>query len=271
MSIAKNADISYSESTMEKRIRGILFDKDGTLFNYGEVWGSVIDNMLRANIPMDRLSDERKEQCLHEFEVVIGVDRNGCSYSDGILFRHNNIPMAILRILRICLKYFLNIYKVIKAVMLLMKRSDYGVEEKIKKMNFSDVRRVFRAAKDRGMIIGIVTNDIRRSTNLFIERMGVEDLISFVRCGDSECRKKPNPEAIHQFCEEYEITEEEVAVVGDTLIDMEFARNGKVGYSIALLSGSGDKDALEKTASIVYPELIDIISDPVLFPKKKQC
>ena len=99
--------------------------------------------------------------------------------------------------------------------------------------------------------------------------MGVEDMVSFVRCGDSDCRKKPNAEAIRQFCEEYEITEDEVAVVGDTLIDMEFARNGKVGYSIALLTGSGDKGALEKIASAVYDELIDILSDPVLFPKKK--
>lgn len=255
---------------MDKRIRGILFDKDGTLFNYGEVWGSVIDNMLRENIPMNRLSDERKEKCLHEFEVVIGVDKDGCSYPDGILFRHNNIPMAVIRLTNICLKNFLNVYKVAKAILGLMKRSDYGVDEKIKKMNFSDVRAVFRAAKDRGMIIGIVTNDIRRSTNMFIERMGVEDMISFVRCGDSDCRKKPNAEAIHQFCEEYEITAEEVAVVGDTLIDMEFARNGKVGYSVALLTGSGDKDALEKNADAVYPELIDLIADPVLFPKKKQ-
>ena len=255
---------------MEKRIRGILFDKDGTLFNYGEVWGSVIDTMLRANIPMKRLSAERKEKCLHEFEVVIGVDKDGNSYPDGILFRHNNIPMAVLRLLRICFRYFLNIYKVTKAILSLMKRSDYGVDEKIKKMNFSDVRAVFRAAKDRGMIIGIVTNDIRRSTAMFIERMGVEDMVSFVRCGDSDCRKKPNAEAIRQFCEEYEITEEEVAVVGDTLIDMEFAKNGKVGYSVALLTGSGDREALEKIASVVYGELIDILSDPVLFPKKKQ-
>lgn len=253
---------------MEKRIRGILFDKDGTLFNYGEVWGSVIDHMLRTSIPMKRLSDEKKEQCLHSFEVVIGVDKDGNNYPDGILFRHNNIPAAVFRLVNICLKYHLSIYKVTKVFLNLMKRSDYGVDEKIKKMNFSNVKSVFRACKDRGMIIGIVTNDIYKSTNLFIERMGVEDLISYVRCGDSDCKKKPNPEAIKQFCDEYEISEDEVAVVGDTIIDMEFAKNGKVGYSVALLSGSGDVEALKKISNVMYPELIDMLEDPVLFPKK---
>ncbi len=255
---------------MEKRIRGILFDKDGTLFNYGEVWGSVIDNMLRTTIPMNKLTDEEKERCLHSFEVVIGVDKDGNNYPEGILFRHNNIPSAIIRLVATSIKYRLNIYKVTKAFLNLMKRSDYGIDEKIKQMNFSNVKSVFRACKNRGMIIGIVTNDITSSTKLFIERMGVEDLISYIRCGDSDCKKKPNAEAIRQFCEEYEISEDEVAVVGDTIIDMEFAKNGKVGYSVALLTGSGDKEALQKLSNVIYPELIDMLKDPVLFPQKGQ-
>ena len=51
---------------------------------------------------------------------------------------------------------------------------------------------------------------------------------------------------------------------------MEFAKNGKVGYSVALLTGSGDKEALQKLSNVIYPELIDMLKDPVLFPQKTQ-
>ena len=95
--------------------------------------------------------------------------------------------------------------------------------------------------------------------------MEITEYISFRRTKDSPTHKKPNPEAIREFCSEFNLESSEVAVVGDTIVDMEFAKEGKAGYAVAVLTGSGDIEGLGEKADAVYPELKDILSDPVLF------
>ena len=82
----------------------------------------------------------------------------------------------------------------------------------------------------------------------------------------SKTHQKPNPEAIKEFCREYGFSSNEVAVVGDTIVDMEFAHQGKAGYAIAVLTGSGDNEKLSEIADVVYPALENILDDPILFP-----
>lgn len=250
----------------EDKIKAIIFDKDGTLFNYGDVWGSIIAASLKKSLPMKHLSPEKKKRCLREFQIVIGVDESGHSYSDGILFRHDRFIQATLRLLRLCFRYRLSPIKVYKATVLLARRSDHGLKEKLQNLDFPDVRLVFEECHKRGYILGMVTNDTSISTSMFLERMDAKKYISFIRTGESDCRHKPNPQAIKQFCHENKLKSSEVCVVGDTIIDMQFAKNGKVGYSIAVLTGSGDRKALSKISNAVYPTLKDILSDPVIFP-----
>lgn len=264
--IAKDVFFSYSIAMGEIKIKAILFDKDGTLFNYGEIWGSIIAQSLSTSMPLKKLSPEKRKQCLREFQIVIGVDESGHSYSDGILFRHDRLINATFRLLRLCFRYRLSPIKVYQATVGVAKRSDHGLKEKLDNIDFPDVRTVFEACHMRGYTLGMVTNDTNISTSMFLERMDAYKYISFIRTGESACRHKPNPQAIKQFCQENKISSEEVCVVGDTIIDMQFAKNGKVGYSVAVLTGSGDKGALSRLSNAVYPSLKDILSDPVLFP-----
>ncbi len=251
----------------EYNIKAILFDKDGTLFNYGEVWGSIIAQSLENALPLKKLSAEKRERCLREFQIVIGVDKSGHTYSDGILFRHDRWISATWRLLKLCFRYNLSPIKVYQATVALAKRSDYGLKEKLENLDFPDVRTVFEACHQRGYIIGMVTNDTNISTSMFLEKMDAYKYISFIRTGEStSCKHKPNPQAIKQLCQEKNLTSNQVCVVGDTIVDMQFAKNGKVGYTVAVLTGSGDKEALEKLSNAIYPTLKDILSDPVLFP-----
>lgn len=252
----------------ESNIRAIIFDKDGTLFNYGEVWGSIIAQSLQQALPIQKLSSEKKKLCLREFQIVIGVDESGHSYSDGILFRHDRWMSATWRLFKLCLRYHLSPIKVYKATVSLAKRSDHGLKEKLENLDFPDVRKVFEACHQRGYIMGMVTNDTYLSTSMFLEKMDVYKYISFIRTGESSsCKHKPNPQAIKQFCTENKLSSNEVCIVGDTILDMQFAKNGKVGYKVSVLTGSGDKEALEKLSDAIYPTLKDILTDPVLFPE----
>ena len=59
-------------------IRGIIFDKDGTLFSYAEVWGSVIKDytdsiLMTFNV---KNADEARQRI---YEIV-GIDDRGNNY-----------------------------------------------------------------------------------------------------------------------------------------------------------------------------------------------
>ena len=246
-------------------IRGIILDKDGTLFDYGEVWGPVLSEAIARGLAKARMPEGRKNECIHDFEKVVGVDRAGKTYPDGIIFRHDKLFEATCRILRLTFRYHMNPWRVWKSVKGIINYEYFGLKERLAHMEFPGVKDVIEAMYERGYIIGIVTTDTTVSTELFLEKIGIKKYITFLRTKDSPTHKKPNPEALREFCRENGLESQEVAVIGDTLVDMEFGRLGRAGYTIAVLTGSGDEESLSEAADAVYPTLTDILHDPILF------
>ena len=247
-------------------IKGIILDKDGTLFRYGEVWGPVLSKAIEKGLSKAKLPDEKREECLADFYRVVGVDKDGNTYPDGIIFRHDRLLRATARILHITIRYRMNPWRVWKAVKGILNHEDFGIRERLDSLDFPGVRETIRTLHDSGYILGIVTTDTEESTSLFLSRMGIAEYISFIRTKNKKTHQKPNPEAIKEFCREYGFSSNEVAVVGDTIVDMEFAHQGKAGYAIAVLTGSGDNEKLSEIADVVYPALENILDDPILFP-----
>ena len=239
-------------------IKGIILDKDGTLFRYGDVWGPVLSEAIAEGLIKAKMPEERKNECISDFCRVVGVDSEGNTYPDGVIFRHDKLFLATIRILRITFRYHMNPWRVWKSVKRILNHEGFGIKERLAEMDFPDERATIKALHDKGYILGIVTTDTTESTEIFLNKMGIKEYISFLRTKDSEIHQKPNPEAIKEFCREYGLDSSEVAVIGDTVVDMEFGRQGKAGYTIAVLTGSGDKERLAECADAVYPALSDI-------------
>lgn len=250
---------------MSSKIKAILFDKDGTLFHYGSVWGSVIADSLKHKVPTGNLSEEKSEECLLELEKIVGIDRDGNSYKDGILFRHDKVIECSARLLFLILKYRLRPIASIKAFLSLVDRADHGLKEKLESYDFSKTTEVIERCHEKGYILGIVTNDKKDSVSMFLEKMDPNGRIKFIEAGDGDSKRKPNPKAALKFMKNYGIRREELCIVGDTIIDMQFAKRASAGRRIALLSGSGDEKNLRKLSDAIYYDIEGILKDPVLF------
>ena len=70
-----------------------------------------------------------------------------------------------------------------------------------------------------------------------------------------------------QFASLFGLKSEEIAVVGDSIVDMEYAHNGQVGYTVAVMTGYGKREVLEKYADVIYDRVEDLINDPVILPE----
>ena len=245
-------------------IKAIIFDKDGTLFNYADFWGPIVSRNSIMGFKRFNISEEMADDLAYSFEKTFGVDRNKVNHPNGILFRHDKIVSGVLRVSWKAIRNGLNPIKVMKVLTSLMDH--VNIDKDLEEYDFPDIAPLFHDLKERGYIIGIVTNDMSDSTMKFLRRMKIDRMVDFLRCRDSGCLNKPNPDSIRELCRAYQVDPSEVCMVGDTKIDMKFGRNGKVGYRIAVLTGCGDEPLLRKNSDAVYPTILDIRKDPVLFP-----
>ena len=247
-------------------IKAIIFDKDGTLFNYADFWGPIVSRNSIIGFRRFNISEEMADDLAYSFEKTFGVDRNRVNHPEGILFRHDKILSGIMRVSLKSIRNGLNPFKVVKVLMNLMDH--VNIDRDIEAYDFPPVAPLFRALKDRGYIIGVVTNDMSENTMKFLKAMHIDRMVDFLRCRDSGCLNKPNPDSIRELCRSYRLDPSEVCMVGDTKIDMKFGKNGKVGYRIAVLSGCGDEPLLRRNSDVVYPTVLDLVGDPVLFPER---
>ena len=248
-------------------MRGIIIDKDGTLFNYAYVWGPVVAGAVKAGFSELGVNGEKLEWLSLGFEKLFGVDDKGNNYKNGILFRPDLAPITIARMVLLSLKAVLNPFKVKNKVYSKIQMMGELIKGELEEKQFPGVRELFIKLKESGYVIGIVTNDSINTTAYFLEKMGLCEFVDFIRGAESGCRKKPHPDALNEFLKEFSLSADDVAVVGDTKSDMEFAKRGNAGYRVSVLTGSGDEKLLRRLSDAVYPTIQDLISDPVLFEK----
>jgi haloacid dehalogenase superfamily, subfamily IA, variant 1 with third motif having Dx(3-4)D or Dx(3-4)E len=262
--IATSPTIDYIfHMKAEPNIKGIIFDKDGTLFNYSEVWGPIIGRSITTIMKVFNLQNHPTAR--RRLADFVGVDQDGYINPKGILFNHEEIIRGSLKFISFCLKCHLNPIKTVLLFKRLLAESQtVGLDKILSEIDFSNIHELFNKLEAKGIIVGVVTNDSTESTKICLETMGIADQVQFLKTKDSNCRKKPSPQAIEQFCRTFSLKPEEVAVVGDTNADMTFADRGKAGYKVGLLSGAGDLKAIEKLADVIYPDISSLLTDPVL-------
>lgn len=248
-------------------IKGVIFDKDGTLFNYAEVWGPVAGRAADMILKTFNIASSKRAEVRQELFRILGLDDEGHTYPDGILFNHERRVAAFFKLLSYCMKYRINPYTFKKILFSFLKDPAEGIVHELQRMDFSGVRELFGKLDGNGIKIAVVTNDTTVSAKTCLKNMGIDSYISFLRTKESNCRRKPDPEAIKQFCAYFGFTPEEVAVIGDAIADMKFALNGGVAYRVALLTGSGDEETLSGMADAVYPDITYLKDDRKLFPE----
>lgn len=244
-----------------RRLQGIIFDKDGTLFDYYTVWAPVFRKNVQYILTEFSREDDRllEQRMLH----LLGIGSDGIR-ADGLIFKHNGTRM-LFELFIFAKRNRIPYRRLIEG----LRKGYYDSRELIKKSLLSQPEdpllvTLFERLKDSGYAVGIVTSDNEESTRICLEHLGLTDYIDTIFTYDDAVRKKPNPQSFHLFCTTHGLLPDQVVVVGDAPVDMEYARRGKAGYRIAVLTGSGDVKRLERHADVIYPTVHELLSDPLL-------
>lgn len=124
-----------------------------------------------------------------------------------------------------------------------------GVVDTLNKLNNDGVKLFIVTNKPQPMTDDIVS---RLLPNVFLEIIGQSD----------KYKIKPDPEVINVMCEKYNINKKEVLFVGDSLPDLEFAKNGEVDSALCTYGYAQYTDDLLAKATYVinrFDELIKIV------------
>lgn len=235
-------------------IKGILFDKDGTLIDFLSLWQPAILPVLNRLMTDYHLYPKYRYR--KQLAEVIGFHNGDIDPEGAIVWKPYQLMAEDLG--GVIEKEVADLdYNLLR-----QRLQDYFTDAVHNSMTdvatFTDTRKLFETLKAMDIAIGIVTRDTFLSTWKTMEELGLAHFISFIGTSDNSRPIKPNPELIFQAARLWRCDSTEIMVVGDTPNDMRFANNGRA-IGVGVTSGIGNPTSLAEYTSYVIPSVAELV------------
>ena len=217
----------------------VIFDKDGTLFDFRASWGAFTQNLL-AELAGDAGTARQLGQVLgydpdsHQFTATSPVIAMTTPEIAAILHPHlTGITLAALN----------------------DRMSELSAEAPM--VPAVPLRAVLSALKARGLRLGLATNDTEMPARVHLAGAGVLDLFDYVVGCDSGFGGKPAPGQLIEFLRRFDLTPSRVAMVGDSRHDLDAGRAAGM-HALAVLTGVATVQELAPHADVVLTDIAGI-------------
>ncbi len=220
-------------------LAGILFDKDGTLFDFRGSWLAAYHGVALELAELAGHDRAFAQELLRVAGYDPASDRfrddspllwAACEEVAALWDRH--VGLGTGRTEEIVVRHF-------------------GDHVRYPPVPVGDLPALLKGLRLRGYRIGLATMDHERNARRTLDRLGIADAFGFVAGSDSGLGRKPEPGMVYGFCERCHIPPERVMVVGDSYADMEMARNAGCGLAVAVRTGATPLAVLRRSADHV--------------------
>jgi phosphoglycolate phosphatase len=225
-------------------IRGILFDKDGTLIEVNDTWVPIYRQILQEQFGLG----------LDGAEVM--MERVGFDRASG-KFKANSI-LAAGTTRDLVANWWPELDATGQREKARMLDHDYAHLVKSSLRPLLDLEPVFADLKAMGLVLGVGTNDSHVSARNHMAHIGVVEHFADIIAADTVEVPKPSGNMIRRFAEVTGLEPREIAMVGDNSHDMEEARNGGAGLAIAVLTGNAEAHHIEHLADHTIASVADL-------------
>lgn len=215
----------------------ILFDKDGTLFDFHATWGLNAKQFLLDICAQD-------EARARGLSAAAGFDFDRARYlPDSPLVAATPGQIAA------CLLPHLPEFSSSGLIERMNAMSQAAVQ-----VEATPLQPLMWELRQRGLSLGVVTNDTMAGAETHLAQSGAAGLLDHVLGCDSGYAPKPAPDMLLAFCEMAGVTPERVAMIGDSTGDLNAARAAGM-VAIAVLTGPTERESLEPLADAILPSI----------------
>ncbi|UUX32980.1 HAD family hydrolase [Fundicoccus culcitae] len=229
-------------------LKGIIFDKDGTLVELGNSWDQPTIEVVNILLEETDLTENEKKA----FKLSIGVTDTAIlsnstvaagSIEDQAKAISLVLPLSVAEISERIESYFMDYFK--------------GRQDPIPVID--GVVESLETLKDQGYFLGVVTNDNQKLTDMMLTRAGLISYFDFIGNAD-QYGSKPESSAFDVIHANHGIPPHELVYVGDSSVDMEFGAKTKAAIGLAL--EDEHLDHLKEADYIIrsFTELIPLLS-----------
>ncbi len=229
-------------------IRGILFDKDGTLIDYQRTWIPINraaaayaaggDATLAAELLQLNGHDPATDRVVPGSVLAAGsIDDIAAAFAERLGAR---TPPGL-------------------AAGLDRVYSEGGARHAVL---IEGTLETLAELNGRGFRLGVATNDSMGGLHASLGRCGILELFDFTAGCDSGFGGKPDPRMALGFCAAMGLPPHEIAMVGDAVHDLAMGRAAGAGLNIGVLSGTSAREDLQDFADLILNSVNDLPDRP---------
>lgn len=220
-------------------MKGLLFDKDGTLFDFDQTWGNWAKGAI-DHLSMGEVEAKRRLSDAFDFDYAATKFRPSSPIIAGT---GHLILSAILKV-----------------------RDDLTEEDVMAYVSQSsretplaevcDLRMLFKDLKTQHKI-GLATNDSEASAIGHLRRANILQDFDYVAGSDSGFGSKPNCGMCEAFLQKFSIEAKDAVMIGDSPYDL-IAGKGAGMVALGVLTGPASRDELMEYADDVIPSIAQL-------------
>ncbi len=225
-------------------IKGILFDKDGTLVDFEQTWLAIGDAMALETAGGDRagadvlLERAGLDTATKRFKAdsVFAAGTN----ADIVRLWHPELTDGQ----RLAMVERFDTFCAIK-----------GAEAAVPLPGVIDALRELHRS---GLKLGVATNDSTAGAERTLLALGVAQKFDAAYGYDAVANPKPAPDPVIAFCDLTGLKPSQLAMVGDNRHDLEMGRAAGIGLNVGVLSGTGTAESLTPLADVVLGSVAEL-------------
>jgi phosphoglycolate phosphatase len=225
-------------------MRGILFDKDGTLLDFEASWSAVYRELC-VDLAGGNLETAEAMLIAGGLDPVTRRFKSGATLAAG----------TTVDIVKVWYPEFSDDEE--RAMVERIDRvfHDNGIRCSVPVPGLATT---LAALESAGLAMGVATNDGTAATRAALTALGIENYLPHGYGYDSVAHPKPAPDIVHAFCEAIRAKPHDIVVVGDNPHDLEMAHRAGAGAAIGVLTGNSGRDDLAPLADAVLASVAEL-------------
>ncbi|MFT4792464.1 MAG: phosphoglycolate phosphatase [Paracoccaceae bacterium] len=226
-------------------IRGIVFDKDGTLFDFNATWRGVMQETLKALAPGD---PDRAALMAR----AVGYDPGTGTFAGGSAI----VAGSSADVARIWAEFLPATPVAALEAALNARAETVGLGDLVPAA--ADLPGLLDVLRAMGCALGVATHDSEAGARSHLGLVGVLDRFDFIAGYDSGHGLKPGPGMVLAFCAHTGLDPAEVAMIGDSVHDLGAGRSAGAALVVGVLTGPAPRSELAPLADMVLRSIEDL-------------